>query len=213
MVTPFGHHRQLYGFHVPHLEQAHVFQPSGQPGHPADKSGQGLHMGAALMNSGARLLLRPDTDKHPVQWIADHHIFKTRASQETARQEDISREAAIMQRGHMNGGQEAAALRVDQQIGGTKVAMKLQRDGPTGEQEAAALIRNQSTKKEDAAILRRVQEVAAREAAAAEKQFTVQADLLAWMAAKWAETARQLAESSHVWPHKVVYYGCTAGDM
>jgi hypothetical protein len=55
----------------------------------------------------------------------------------------------------------------------------------------------------------RKQEEAARKRkalAAAESQYTVQPDILSWLKASWAETAKQLAESSLVWPQKVVYY-------
>ena len=62
-------------------------------------------------------------------------------------------------------------------------------------QEAA----NQEAARQEAVARRRRQ-------AAAEQRYRVQADILSWLAANWAETAKQLAESSLVWPQKVVYY-------
>jgi hypothetical protein len=88
----------------------------------------------------------------------------------------------------------------------------LQNDLPTAvrhestkiKQECPPLSREElaqeAAKKQDEAARRRMAQ------AAAESQYTVQAEILSWLRASWAETAKQLAESSMVWPHKVVYY-------
>ena len=112
------------------------------------------------------------------QWKTDQErLAQQAASQEAAKQEAVRQEAAR---------QEAARQEAVRQDASRQEAAK---------QEAA----NQEAARQEAVARRRRQ-------AAAEQRYRVQADILSWLAANWAETAKQLAESSLVWPQKVVYY-------